>query len=137
MTDPNDKDGMQPAEAISYSICGFGQNLISAIVSSYLTYYLTNGLLVASAAVGYIMLGTRVYDALNDPIMGTIVDHTHSRWGKSRPYVLFASIPIAILTIMCFLPYNLWGMPFGIDPVDGWKTVIPPLTFLIGAWLLR
>ena len=131
MTDPNDKDGMQPAEAISYSICGFGQNLISAIVSSYLTYYLTNGLLVASAAVGYIMLGTRVYDALNDPIMGTIVDHTHSRWGKSRPYVLFASIPIAILTIMCFLPYNLWGMPFGIDPVDGWKTVTIVTVFYV------
>ena len=38
MTDPNDKEGMQPKEAISYSLCGFGQNLISAIVSSYLTY---------------------------------------------------------------------------------------------------
>ena len=47
MTDPNDKEGMQPVEAISYSLCGFGQNLISAIVSSYLTYYLTDGLVNA------------------------------------------------------------------------------------------
>ena len=130
MTDPNDKEGMQPAEAISYSICGFGQNLISAIVSSYLTYYLTNGLLIASAAVGYIMLGTRIYDALNDPIMGTIVDHTHTRWGKSRPYVLFASIPIAILTLMCFLPYELWGLPFG-NAADGYKTIATVTVFYV------
>ena len=130
MTDPNDKEGMQPGEALSYSLCGFGQNLISAIVSSYLTYYLTDGLMIASTAVGFIMLGTRLYDALNDPIMGTIVDHTHSKWGKSRPYVLFASFPIAILTIMCFLPYNLWGMPFG-DAVDGWKTVTIVTVFYV------
>ncbi len=122
MTDPNDKEGMQPSEAISYSICGFGQNLISAIVSSYLTYYLTNGLLVASAVVGYIMLGTRVFDAFNDPIMGTIVDHTHTRWGKSRPYVFFAAIPIAILTVICFLPWQAMGLPFGIDP-KGYQTI--------------
>ena len=131
MTDPNDKEGMQPGEALSYSICGFGQNLISAIVSSYLTYYLTNGLLLASEAVGFIMLGTRIFDAFNDPIMGTIVDHTHSKWGKSRPYVLFASIPIAILTIMCFLPYNLWGMPFGNDKVAGWQTVTIVTVFYV------
>ena len=131
MTDPNDKEGMQPGEAISYSLCGFGQNLISAIVSSYLTYYLTDGLMIASTAVGFIMLGTRLYDALNDPIMGTIVDHTHSKWGKSRPYVLFASFPIAILTIMCFLPYNLWGMPFGDDPETGWQTVTIVTVFYV------
>ena len=134
MTDPNDKEGMQPVEAISYSLCGFGQNLISAIVSSYLTYYLTDGLMIASTTVGFIMLGTRLYDALNDPIMGTIVDHTHSKWGKSRPYVLFAAIPIAILTIMCFLPYELWGMPWG-DGVDGvvdsWKTITIVTVFYV------
>ena len=131
MTDPNDKEGMQPGEAISYSLCGFGQNLVSAIVSSYLTYYLTDGLMIASTAVGFIMLGTRLYDALNDPIMGTIVDHTHSKWGKSRPYVLFAAIPIAILTIMCFLPYELWGLPFGNDPADGWKTITIVTVFYV------
>lgn len=130
MTDPNDKEGMQPGEAISYSLCGFGQNLVSAIVSSYLTYYLTDGLMIASTAVGFIMLGTRLYDALNDPIMGTIVDHTHSKWGKSRPYVLFAAIPIAILTIMCFLPYELWGLPFG-NAEDGWKTITIVTVFYV------
>lgn len=131
MTNPDDKDGMQPSEAISYSICGFGQNLISAIVSSYLTYYLTNGLLVASAVVGYIMLGTRIFDAFNDPIMGTIVDHTHSRWGKCRPYVLFAVIPIAIFTILCFMPWQLLGLPFGSNQVDSYKTVAIVTVFYV------
>ena len=113
LTNPDDKEGMQPREAICYSICGFGQNLVSQLVSAYLTYYLTDGLLVPSSLVGYIMLGARIFDAFCDPIMGTIVDRTHSKWGKSRPYLLFASIPISILTVLCFLPYHLIGLPYG------------------------
>ena len=123
MTNPDDKEGLQPCEAMSYAICGFGQNLISQVVSAYLTYYLTDGLLVASSTVGYIMLGARIFDAFCDPIMGTIVDHTHSKWGKSRPYLLFASIPIAILTIICFLPYQKMGLPFG-NQDKSYETII-------------
>ena len=123
MTNPDDKEGLQPCEAMSYAICGFGQNLISQIVSAYLTYYLTDGLLVASSTVGYIMLGARIFDAFCDPFMGTIVDHTHSKWGKSRPYLLFASIPIAILTVVCFLPYEIMGLPFGNED-KSYKTII-------------
>ncbi|KAH0795114.1 glycoside/pentoside/hexuronide transporter [Histomonas meleagridis] len=115
---------MSPCEALSYSICGFGQNLICQTVSSYLTYYMTDGLLIPSATVGYIMLGTRISDALNDPIMGTIVDHTHTKWGKSRPYLIISIIPIAILTILCFLPYQILGFPFGNAPENSYKIIV-------------
>ena len=49
-----------------------------------------------------IILIGRIFDALNDPVMGMIVDRTKSKWGKMRPYLLFAPIPIAITTIALF-----------------------------------
>ena len=88
--------GVQPKEAIAYSVAGFGQNFICTIIGSYLTIFLTDALLFGadgvtvgaisgSMAVAYLMLGTRVFDALNDPIMGSIVDRTRTKWGKCRP----------------------------------------------------
>ena len=69
-----------------------------------MTYYFTNALLIPAVTVGLIMLFTRLFDAFNDPIMGTIVDHTRTKYGKCRPYLKFMPIPIAIMTILLFLP---------------------------------
>ncbi len=108
--------GVQPKEAIAYSVAGFGQNFICTIIGSYLTIFLTDALLFGaegvkigaisgSMAVAYLMLGTRVFDAFNDPIMGSIVDKTRTKWGKCRPYLKWMAIPIAIMTVACFLPF--------------------------------
>jgi len=133
-------DGMQPKEAVSYSIAGLGQNLICGLVGSYLVYYMTNGLLIPSVTVGFIMLAARLFDAFNDPIMGSIVDFTRSKYGKCRPYLLFMPIPIAILTVALFLPmptdakghattlgialvtsiYIIWGIAYTIVDVPYW-----------------
>ena len=116
-TTPNDGN-LQPKEAVAYGIAGFGQNLICTIIGSYLTVFLTDALLFGSIpaggifggitgamAVAFLMLGTRVFDALNDPIMGSIVDRTRSKWGKCRPYLKWMAIPIAVMTIICFNPF--------------------------------
>ena len=106
--------GMQPKEAIAYSITGFGQNLICNIIGSYLMVFMTDALLFdidskvgavsGVVAVAYLMLFTRIYDALNDPIMGSLVDRTRTKWGKCRPYLKWMAFPIAIMTTLCFLP---------------------------------
>ena len=129
------QDDLQPKEAISYSIAGFGQNLICGFVSSYLVYYMTNGLLISAVTVGFIMLAVRLFDALNDPIMGSIVDRTRSKWGKCRPYLLFMPIPIGIFTVLLYLPlspqsantvtiataiYVLWSIFYTIVDVPYW-----------------
>ena len=126
---------LQPKEAISYSIAGFGQNMICGLVSAYLLYYMTNGLLISSVTVGFIMLFTRLFDALNDPIMGSIVDKTRSRWGKCRPYLLFMPFIIGIFTVLVFLPltpatnstivivttlYVIWGLVYTVVDVPYW-----------------
>ena len=137
--------GMQPKEAIAYSITGFGQNLICNIIGSYLMVFMTDALLFdidskvgavsGVVAVAYLMLFTRIYDALNDPIMGSLVDRTRTKWGKCRPYLKWMAFPIAIMTILCFLPvydntaksfavisaiYVLWSMVYTVADVPYW-----------------
>ena len=58
---------------------------------------------------------SRVWDGLNDIIMGTVVDKTHTRWGKCRPYLKFVPLPIAITTILMFLP--IVNVPTGVKIV--------------------
>ncbi len=107
--------GVQPKEALAYSIAGFGQNFICTIIGSYITVFMTDALLFGAdgvtvgtmsgaVAVAILMLGARVFDAFNDPIMGSIVDKTRTKWGKCRPYLKWMAIPIGIMTVVCFLP---------------------------------
>lgn len=109
-------EGLQPKEAIAYSVTGIGQNFICTIIGSYLTVFMTEALLFGSddfkvgavsgsVAVALLMLCTRIFDALNDPIMGSIVDRTRTPWGKCRPYLKWMAIPIGIMTLACFLPF--------------------------------
>ena len=51
----------------------------------------------------------RVWDAFNDPMMGTIVDRTRTKWGKCRPYLLFVPIPVSILTTLCFTNFGFYN----------------------------
>ncbi len=107
--------GVQPKEAIAYSITGIGQNFICTIVGSYIAVFMTDALLFGAEgvkvgfldgakAVAVLMLVARIFDAFNDPIMGSVVDRTRTKWGKCRPYLKWMAIPIGIMTILCFLP---------------------------------
>lgn len=133
-TYPGDGE-MQPKEGIAYSLCGFGQNLICTIIGSYLTIFMTDAIGYGALAVALLMLFARIYDALNDPIMGSIVDRTRTPWGKCRPYLKWMAIPVAVVTILCFLPwypantggfaamsimYLIWGMVYTVCDVPYW-----------------
>ncbi len=126
---------MQPKEGLSYSLCGFGQNLICTIIGSYLTVFMTDAIGFNALAVAFLMLGARIFDALNDPIMGSIVDRTRTKWGKCRPYMKWMALPIALMTAICFLPwypnndggfaaisvmYVIWGMVYTVADVPYW-----------------
>lgn len=126
---------MQPKEAMSYSWCGFGQNLICTIIGSYITVFMTDAIGFSALAVALLMLGARVFDAMNDPIMGSIVDRTRTPFGKCRPYLKWMALPIAIMTVICFLPwypntdggfaalsimYIVWGIIYTIADVPYW-----------------
>lgn len=138
-------EGMQPKEAIAYSVAGFGQNFICTIIGSYLTVFMTDalgfdlntkiGVMSGVMAVAWLMLGTRIFDAFNDPIMGSVVDRTRTKWGKCRPYLKWMAIPIGVVTILCFLPwypktgggfaalsviYVIWSVVYTVADVPYW-----------------
>jgi len=133
-TKPNDGD-IQPIEGVAFGIAGFGQNLICTIIGSYLTIFMTDAIGFPALSVAFLMLFTRLFDALNDPIMGSIVDRTRTKWGKCRPFLLWMPIPIAVMTILCFLPiypnnpggfaaisvvYVVWSVVYTIADVPYW-----------------
>lgn len=126
---------MQPKEGLSYSLCGFGQNLVCTVIGSYLTVFMTDAIGFPALAVAFLMLGARIFDALNDPIMGSIVDRTRTKWGKCRPYMKWMAFPIAAMTVICFLPwfpnndggfaalsvlYIIWGVVYTVADVPYW-----------------
>ncbi len=126
---------MQPKEGIAYSLCGFGQNLICTVIGSYLTVFMTDAIGFSALAVALLMLFARIFDALNDPVMGSIVDRTRTKWGKCRPYLKWMAFPIAAMTVLCFLPwfpnndggfaalsilYILWSVIYTVADVPYW-----------------
>jgi sugar (glycoside-pentoside-hexuronide) transporter len=121
--------GLQPKEALSYSIAGLGQNVICGLVSSFSIYYFTNGLKINPGVVGFIVLFIRLFDAFNDPIMGSLVDKTDTKYGKFRPYLKWTPFPIAILTVLMFLPFN----PVSGGDVSSVMTVVL-VTFIYTVW---
>lgn len=92
----------------------FGQNVIYSLIGSVLQVFYTDILIIPTIAVSVIMGVSRVWDGINDIIMGTLVDKTHTRWGKCRPYLKFVPIPIAITTVLLFLPINNFPLGFKI-----------------------
>lgn len=77
-------------ELVGYLAGMFGQNLIYNIVSTGLYFYFQNVICLPAMALGWIMTIARIWDAINDPMMGTIVDKTKSKWGKCRPYLIIS-----------------------------------------------
>ena len=71
-------------------------------VSTILTLFYTDYVGIPAATVGLVMLLSRVFDGVSDMIMGVVVEKTHSKWGKSRPWLLWMSVPFAISAVLLF-----------------------------------
>ncbi len=91
-------------EKLQYSIGVFGQNVTYGLVSQWIFYYCTDVILITPLVVGTIMGITRIWDAINDPLMGVLIDRRRFKNGeKLRPYLLFTPIIIGLLTLLMFL----------------------------------
>lgn len=89
-------------EKVGYSLGDTASNLYFQIVMSFIPIFYTDVFGLPAAAMSVMFLVTRLWDAVNDPIMGMIADRTNSRWGKYRPYLLFLALPFAIVSILTF-----------------------------------
>ncbi|MGL5437645.1 MAG: MFS transporter [Lachnospiraceae bacterium] len=97
---------MTNGRIIGYGLGALGKDLALGVISSYLLLFYTNVLGITAAAAGMILVLTKIWDAINDPIMGTIVDRTNTKWGRFRPYLLFVPLPLAIFSVLTFTAVN-------------------------------
>lgn len=94
-----------------------GRDMLYTIVSMYLMYYLTDILNLPDSTMWWMtgaMTILRVFDAVNDPIMGFLVDNTRSRFGKFKPWIVIGGILGGILTILLFYDFGLRGASYVI-----------------------
>ena len=103
----SEKNYVGKKELWMFSVGGMGQGMIYAMMSSYISDYYVNVLHLPLMFVLLLMLLARVWDAINDPLMGIIVDRHTTKWGKMKPYIIFAAAPIALLTVLMYLSPNL------------------------------
>ena len=134
------KNYVPKAETKAYAIAALGQGLVYSCMSSYITDYYMNVLYLDAIFVILLMLLARVWDAVNDPMMGMIMDRKTTKKGRMKPYPLWTAIPIAVLTILMFVNpgfdtknqtvglyvfvsvvYVIWGMVYTASDVPFWS----------------
>lgn len=93
-------------EILAYSLLPFGMSTVYGIISTALNMYFTDVLGLSLSLTGIMLAVTKVWDAVNDPLMGMIVDKTNTRWGKCRPYVFWMSGPLILVTALLFAPVD-------------------------------
>lgn len=134
----NDKPG--PAFTWSWALSyQGGAMLIAATISSYFSVYMTDTIGIAAGAASVLMLIATLWDAVNDPLIGTIADRTHTRWGRYRPYFLFFPALFVLVSWVLFLNpqlsaggkvlytgivYILWGMLYTVLTMP-WQAILP------------
>ncbi len=131
-----DGGSLELRDYVSYGLAGLGQNMVYGMMSTYLMIFYTDVFLIPSTVVGTMFLIAKLWDAINDPIMGSFVDRTRSKFGKMRPYLLYTPLPIAVITILLFMApnfstsgkiiyiyitYLLWGMIYTACDVPYWS----------------
>jgi GPH family glycoside/pentoside/hexuronide:cation symporter len=122
-------------------VAGFGQNFILTTVTTFILVYLLQYAHISVAGMAVvtgILTATKIFDAVSDPIMGSIVDKTRTRWGKMRPFILFSAFPVALLTTLLFavpdisetgkltffgVVFFLWGISYTACDVPFWGLI--------------
>lgn len=93
-------------EKLGYSLGDTASHFVWDLVGFWLLIFYTDIYGLSPAMAGVIMFVGSIWDAVMDPVVGIVSDRTESRWGKFRPYLLFGSVPYAILAVMAFSTPN-------------------------------
>lgn len=94
--------GLPLREKVGYSLGDCGANFVFQTQLIFLMSFYTDVLGIAASTVGTIFLVSRLFDAVNDPLMGALADRTQTRWGKYRPWVLMTAVPFAVCFVLAY-----------------------------------
>lgn len=94
---------------LAYGMGDVGCNFSWMFVGNFLMIFYTDVFGISMSAVATLMLVSRFWDAINDPIIGTLTDKTHTRWGRFRPWLLFGAPVTALVLILTFWAHPEWS----------------------------
>ncbi|MGN9055189.1 MFS transporter [Bariatricus sp. HCP28S3_A7] len=109
-------------EKLAYGMSNMGGNICNTAIASFITLYYTDSVGIAAATVGTMLLIARIFDAVSDIVMGTIIDKTDTKWGQARPWFILSIIPFVLSTILVF------AVPDGMSTLG--KTVYMYVTYI-------
>ena len=128
---------------LAFCFGAFGKDIVYMLVNSFILYYYNVVLGVSGTFVGAVLMGARVFDAINDPFMGIIVAKTKTRFGRFRPWILSGTVVNAFVLFALFaVPggmadnpmriwlavfYILWGVSYTLMDIPFWS-MIPAIT---------
>jgi glucuronide carrier protein len=111
------------ASYLGYAAGDAGCNLAFSMFSMFLLLYYTDVAGIPAAAAGTLFLVVRAWDAFADVFAGRMVDMTSTRWGKFRPFILFGSVPLLLLSMATFSVPREWS--------DGWRLTYAYVTYAL------
>ena len=130
---------------LCFGLGTIGRDMFYSMESMYLLFFLTEVKNLDDAMlalVGGVLTALRILDAFNDPITGVIIDNTHTRWGKFKPWMVVGAVVSSLCMLMMFadLPlgggayvavfaasYILWDIFYGVNDIAYW-TQLPALS---------
>ena len=89
-------------QKLAYGSGDLASNCSYGLVSSFVLLYLTGTLGLDSAIIGSLMLASKVLDGISDVIFGTLIDRTHSKLGKARPWMLYGQVGVSLCLFLLF-----------------------------------
>ncbi len=89
-------------EKMGYGCGDFASVLFWAVIANQLIFFYTDVFGISAMAAGTMIMVSRLWDGINDPLMGIIADRTETRWGKFRPYLVWLSVPLALMGVITF-----------------------------------
>ena len=130
---------------LTFGLGTVGRDMVYSLISMYLMYYLTEILQLENRIMWWvtgIILFARIFDALNDPIMGVIVDNTKTKYGKFKPWIVIGTLTSGVITLLLFTDFGLqgnayigvfallylaWGITYTANDISYWS-MMPSLT---------
>lgn len=130
---------------LTFGLGTVGRDMVYTMISMYLIYYMTDIIELPTSTlwgVSAVILLTRIFDAVNDPFMGVIVDNTNTKYGKFKPWIAFGAFTSGIFTVLMFtdfglnsvafigvfaLLYLLWEISFTTNDIAYWS-LLPSLS---------
>ncbi len=111
MTATGASDKLSARLKLAFGVGDLGPAIVTGINGFFLNAFLLDVAGLRPWLAGTIFLVVKIWDAVNDPIVGALTDRTRTRWGRRRPWLLFGAIPFALAFIMQWLvpPLDDWG----------------------------